>query len=598
MADTPPTYDVVIVGTGIAGAILAKELGSRGHSVLLLEAGVAIPNGREALVEKFFLDTRKLPESPFPPNHHAPTATVADLLDDVRNPSKGYLDQSTSKIPFGSSYERRAGGTMWHWMGTSLRLLPRDFRMRTIYGQGVDWPMSYDDLAIKPRSQHGGMSYYDAAEYEIGVAASVDDQKIDEKNLVINPGDVLYRSSYGYPMPAIPISTVDQFFKAGVRGMTFDGKPVWHYSTPAGRNSRPYKNRRACAGNTNCVPICPIQAKYDPTVTLFAALNYQGVFAQFQSVATRLIVKPDGSEIEAVEYFQYDESREKPVRPPQRAYGRKIVVAAHGIETPRLLLLSGAGNKYFKNPHIGKHLMDHPFYIRWGLAPKPVYPHRGPLSTGGLDGLRDGAFRRDRAAFRIEIGNDGWRLPTGDPESTVLDLVESNQFGSQLVQQLNNILTRQVRIGFELEQLPDSQNSVSLSTHRDALGLSRPKINYSISRYEWAGFAAAARLTSELFARLKVDDKSRDRDISTAGEWQGGKYEFMGAGHIMGTCRMGTDASDSVVDKYQCFHEFPNLFIVGSSVFPTGGTANPTLTIAALAFWAADTISDRLKQDR
>src|SRR5688572_16127762 len=111
-------YDVIIIGSGIAGAILAKQLGKINHRVLLLEAGAPIPNGREALVERFYLDVFKFPESPYPDSPFAPRAAVAHLANS-RDPSKTYLDQSQAKLPFGSTYERRAGGTMWHWMGTS-----------------------------------------------------------------------------------------------------------------------------------------------------------------------------------------------------------------------------------------------------------------------------------------------------------------------------------------------------------------------------------------------------------------------------------------------------------------------------------------------
>jgi choline dehydrogenase-like flavoprotein len=65
-------------------------------------------------------------------------------------------------------------------------------------------------------------------------------------------------------------------------------------------------------------------------------------------------------------------------------------------------------------------------------------------------------------------------------------------------------------------------------------------------------------------------------------------------GHIMGTCRMGDDPKQSVVDKYQRSHDHKNLFIVGSSVFPTVGASNPTFTIGALSLWAAETIKQQL----
>lgn len=608
-------YDVVIVGTGIAGAILAKQLGALGHTVLLLEAGVAIPDGRQELLEKFYLDTLKLPESPYPANPNAPAASVQDLFGELTEPSHGYLDQSEATTPFGSTYERRAGGTMWHWMGTSMRLLPGDFELESRYGHGADWPIRYRDLGIEadhddqrdatngaasPAGGNSKRSYYDLAEDEIGVSANVKDQITEEVREIKNGGkteikvEQLYRQDREYPMPAIPLSKVDQFFKAGVWGMKFEDMKVWHFPTPAGRNSRPYKNRRACAGNTNCVPICPIQAKYDPTVTLFAAFNHSNVSARFQSVVTNL--KPVGGRIAEVEYVEYDEVHK--TRSKQKSVsGTIVVLAANGIETPKLLLLSrkNANKEYFKSEHIGKYLMDHPFYLRWGLAPTQVFPYRGPLSTSGLDGLRDGEFRRKRAAFRIEIGNDGWRLTNDDPAKTLLDLVEKNNFGPDLVRQLNDIYTRQVRIGFELEQLPDKNNCVDLSSQKDALGIPRPKIMYSLAEYEAAGFAAAARFTQSLFARLGIDDKTHCKGLPTVKDWQGGQYEFMGAGHIMGTCRMGSKESESVVDADLRCHEFKNLYIVGSSVFPTGGTANPTLTIAALAFRAADKIHSSLK---
>jgi choline dehydrogenase-like flavoprotein len=70
---------------------------------------------------------------------------------------------------------------------------------------------------------------------------------------------------------------------------------------------------------------------------------------------------------------------------------------------------------------------------------------------------------------------------------------------------------------------------------------------------------------------------------------------IMGAGHIIGTYRMGAAKSSSVVDREQRSWDCKNLFLVGSGVFPTSATANPTLTIAALAFWAADTIANDLR---
>src|SRR5262249_40653652 len=141
------------------------------------------------------------------------------------------------------------------------------------------------------------------------------------------------------------------------------------------------------------------------------------------------------------------------------------IVAANAIETPRLLLNSknndrtreGVANR---SGMLGKNLMDHPFYVTWGLMPEAAFPYRGPLSTAGIEDLRDGASRAERAAYRVEIGNEGWNFAIGgDPNITTLDFVnglnhsQTNprreaMFGDNLVAHLNNLITRQFRLGF------------------------------------------------------------------------------------------------------------------------------------------------------
>jgi choline dehydrogenase-like flavoprotein len=607
MSESERIYDVVIIGTGISGAIVAKQLAKLKKSVLLIEAGVAIPNGREELMERFYLDTAKLPETSYGENPNAPRAEVGHLLGAPlkgkpawKVASRTYLDQSDSEIAFGSTYERRSGGTMWHWMGTSLRFVPNDFQLQKVYHQGVDWPISYDDLGTKvvSKTETGeGLSYYDLAEREIGVSADVQDQ--------VFPGSGHFISHY--PNPAIPLSRVDQFFQMGLQGakMKFDGLDVNVIPTPAGRNSRPYQNRRVCAGNTNCVPICPIGAKYDPTVTLHDAFNLGvgRVEALFQHVAAKINRDPATNDVTGIECITYSDPKSRSPTGRTTVRGRIYVIAANAIEAPKLLLASG-----FKNRHIGCYLMDHPFYLRWGLTPKekPINPYRGPLSTAGLDGLRDGEFRKQRAAFRIEIGNDGWALPKQDPYHTFLDSVDNKGlFGRQLLDHLDNIYSHQCRIGFEIEQLPQESNKVTLSDQVDALNLCRPKISYSLSEYEVLAFKRAADFATQLFNQLGVteDDQNTLKKTDDADKLPASYafdkssqaiYPFMGAGHILGTHRMGTKPDNSVVNWEQRCWGTNNLYLVGGGVFPTCGTANPTLTIAALAFWAADTIAKQL----
>ena len=100
-----------------------------------------------------------------------------------------------------------------------------------------------------------------------------------------------------------------------------------------------------------------------------------------------------------------------------------------------------------------------------------------------------------------------------------------------------------------------------------------------------------------LFRRMRLTEFTRiDPDDPTRFEEEiDGKpvsLNYIGAGHVMGTCRMGDDPKQSVVDKFQRSHDHKNLYLVGSSTFPTGATANPTLTIAALSLRTAKHILD------
>jgi len=620
--------DVAIVGAGFAGALIANALNKdRGKpiEVVILEAGEGVPPNINDYMERFYTARFKVPETPYTPevvdkddklidpikvNAGRPTSLNLEpkgsSFGDWTNPKQSYLIQKGPR-PFASTYDRVAGGTQ-HWLGTCLRFVPADFKMKTNYPsvpQFVDWPISYDDLN----------EYYGKAEWELGVSADLQEQRF--------LGIHFYPDNYKYPMPRIPRSLVDVAVAEALKSLTEDEtrflemeKPptsIGVRSLPAARNSQPYKGRRACAGNTNCIPICPIQAKYDPTITLNDALETGHVRLLHRHVASEIVVGENGR-ISQINFIDY--------RGPKTTgcvKAKIYVIAANTIETPRLLLMSNNGGRAVANSSdmVGRNLMDHPYYVAWGLTEKPVYPYRGPLITSGIGDLCDGPFRRERAAFRVDIGNEGWNL-SGDPNVTTLDFVnglnksglnapperrytplgDEALFGKQLVDKLNEKFTRQFRCGFLIEQTPDRDNRVTLSSQfKDGLGLPRPQISYNLSDYTRRGFVAAHRMKKLLFRKMGLDDftKVADDDPTRFDEEIDGelvRLNYIGAGHIMGTCRMGDDPKQSVVDKFQRSHDHKNLYLVGSSTFPTGATANPTLTLAALSLLTAKHILD------
>ena len=599
-------YDVVIVGAGIAGSIVAKELTRAGKNVLLLEAGVSTDmtwDGYQSSLATFYTDLGKDPEAPYPDNPNAPQPDV----DDIGKPNgAGYFIEIGAQ-PYGSTYVRRAGGTTLHWLGTCPRMLPEDFAIQRLYSVGRDWPISYDELERD----------YQFAEMEIGVSADVEEQAF--LGIHFPPG-------YVYPMRKIPQSFSDHTLGAGVNGMEVDlggtKRQLYVRSSPQGRNSIPnpsYVSPRGekgytpvgavdpvaegqryakdlgqrCAGNTNCIPICPIQAKYNALKTLMSA-DRARLEIRTKSVASKINVDPASGRVTSIEYKAYADPA-SPEHEVRRATGTFYVLAAHAVENAKLMLASGVAPT---SGQVGCNLMDHPVLLKWGLMPVDVGSYRGPLSTSGIEDLRGGPFRAHHSALRGEIGNDGWNWPTGAPMSTALQGINQlNLFGRALRDYIAGIVPRQFRIAFLVEQLATSTNRVTIDPQWvDALGNYRPVIQYNIDDYSLAGMAVANRVCNAMFQRTGIEDWTNpDNGLHTVVEFDGERFAWGGAGHFAGTHIMGSSPRNSVVDSFQRTWDHDNLYAVGGGSMPTVATSNPTLTLAALSFRTARELVRRLQ---
>jgi choline dehydrogenase-like flavoprotein len=147
-----------------------------------------------------------------------------------------------------------------------------------------------------------------------------------------------------------------------------------------------------------------------------------------------------------------------------------------------------------------------------------------------------------------------------------------------------------------VEQEADPSSRVTLSAvQTDRLGLARPFIDYRLSDYTRRGFKKAREVNSAIYRTVGAKEYTiTNKSDPTYFEIDGEGFNYYGAGHIMGTTLMGFSKADSVVDSTSRSWDHDNLYIVGSGTFPATGTGNPTLTIAALAFGTADTLSKRL----
>jgi choline dehydrogenase-like flavoprotein len=625
-------FDYIIVGAGIVGATMARYLGQAGKKVLVLDAGsgrAGEPAAYDGFVADFYTQLAKVPNSPYPANPNAPSPSVLDITQSVQQiQNSGWfvpspLPSSGKDVQwFGSDYLRMAGGTVLHWLGTCLRMLPHDFEMKKRYGRGVDWPIGYDDLKAD----------YARAEWEIGVSADVSEQAYL---------GVRFEDGYQYPMEPIPPTVVSRTLSDRIRGLTVklgvgEGAgeyPVTITSTPQGRNSTPRAgytprgrvrivryadhggegrpkgalamgergNTRAhfeqigerCEGNSSCVPICPVQAKFNPLKTMAWALRTGNVEVWPQHVVTRVLFDGNGR-VTGLEYKHYPGHDQKPRTLPVTA--ERYVLALNSIENAKLLLASYHEDPRFRDDAspLGKNLMDHPFVLTWGEAQEELGTYRAPSSTAGIESLRDGTFRSQFGAFRIEVGNWGWDLPIGDPYTTTASLINGTSgppmFGRQLRDALFHRLQRQVRLGALIEQLPDPNNRVEVSPEwKDSLGEYRPVIHYGFTEYEIAAFDAYKSVSDAVYAKAGVTDRTNWKEqfagqrIIVDGKTVG-DYKWMGAGHLVGTHRMGRSAKEGVVDTYQQSFLHQNLIVAGAGSMCTIGTSNPTLTLTALTF--------------
>ncbi|MFJ1299337.1 GMC family oxidoreductase [Pseudomonadota bacterium AL_CKDN230030165-1A_HGKHYDSX7] len=531
--------DVVIIGSGVMGALVASRLARAGKSVTILEAGPRVT--RPEIVERFRNAPVKLSltniklqgaGSPFPNPPHIPS-TYGDYL------------QQVGPVKYPTKYLRVVGGTTWHFGSALWRMIPNDFKTQSLYGRGRDWPMTYEELE----------PWYNEAEAELGVSG-MDGQDESGQGL---PHQFPPRSK-PFPMPGLE---VPYFMRRLAEQLSVGGyNPIYE---PNGRATREYKDRPLCSGNNNCNPVCPSGAKYDGTRHVDDAERH-GARVLDNSVVYRIEANDQGK-IVAVHY-------KKPDGTSHRMTGRYFVLAAYGIESPKLLLIS-ATEKYpngiaNSSDQVGRNLMGHTGIAMNVMASEDMWPGQGPTELLVYMNWRDGEFRKDIPSYKTKLRNT---VPTS---SIANDLMNKGIFGSQLDAEIRRISARSLNFAVDFETEPLPQNRVTPSkTKVDALGIPLPDIYYSVNDYWNAGRDFAVkdlkRMAQLINADiLKMDTNHQDRQ------------------HIMGTTIMGADRRDSVVDRDGRSHDHPNLFMVGTNVMPAMGCVNPTLTGAAVSLRTAD----------
>jgi len=341
------------------------------------------------------------------------------------------------------------------------------------------------------------------------------------------------------------------------------------------------------------------------------------------ATATQVQTVPDGSRVDRIDAVG-DDGRPFAVR------ARLFVLAGGGIENPRLLLASrsreaaGLGNahdlvgRYFmEHPHIhtGRLVLDRRadagrlsalyggfqasdpwpwieglLMLRGDVQAREGLPNVGFwLHPSGIKGTVFGAVERVRDALTQKLQGTG----DGDLRRGVGQLRRDLEAAADLP--LQRLLARQshnrhLEMEVESEQIPNPDSRVTLSDERDDLGQPRARVDWRLADDDLDAIRRSQELLDAELRRVGIG-----RVVGMLGDESPPTHIGIG-NHHMGTTRMGASAFTSVVDPQGRMHDVANLYVTGSSVFPRGGAANPTLTIVALAHRLADELATQLRR--
>ena len=543
-ADRTPSdrVDVCVVGSGIAGSMIAHSLAARGHSVVVLEAGPRLDaTDRDDRMEKALR-----PE-------HSPSEIWEGGRDEAR-------DRYTQSVPgnvgvrLNRNRLKAVGGTTLHWAAHTPRMHEKDFRMQSRYGLAADWPISYHDLH----------PYYTRAEAEMGVAGGGDNPFVPREQPP--------------PMPAHPPSKTDVLY-----GEACADLGIRMHSNPLAINSRGYDGRTNCLGFSTCSPVCPSGAKYTGDIHVRKA-EAEGARIVDEVPVQRLEHDPTGSSVTEAVYVTPDGETHR-----QRA--RQFVLACGGIETPRLLLLSrssqypdGLANTIGL---VGRHLHFECKVAVHATLDRPTNDAPIGFLTAVSEEFYDHESPRP-GSFRLMFRNQDPQSPLAVAlrgQSPLTEPFQGALWGDELLDRIDHASeNRKLRIDAQIELLPHEENVVRLDeTETDSYGNPVPHVSVDIGPHVVETGRRAIEVIRSIFAEMGAT-------VTEVGDPADQKLQY----HHKGTTRMGTDPASSVVDSRLRTHDLNNLWVASSSVFTTGGAVNPTLTIAALALKAADHVDEEL----
>lgn len=534
---TSRTVDFIVVGSGASGGIMARELSRAGHTVVVMEQG---PRMKPAEFEHDELKYGQL---------SGITNNPASNPQTFRSDPDKKAERVAGRNPL--TYARIVGGSSAHFNANFWRFKEIDFiersKLGSIAGASLeDWPISYAELE----------PYYTKVEWEVGVSGLAGADPYDPPR------------SKPYPMPPLPVKSSGVLFERGARKLGLHPFPA-----PMAINSQFYRGRPGCVQCGLCGGYgCEVMAKSSSVWTVIPEAEATGrCEVRANSYVFRIDMNAAGR---ATGVHYYDSDRKE-----QFQKARAVVVCANGSETPKLLLnsatnsqaqglanSSGAVGRYlmfnkgggaqarfafplneYKGANVTRILHDH-----YDSDPK-----RGFYGGGGMDARSGGPL------------NWGQSVPAGTPTwgPVFKEYLESYTYWMSVSGHGTSLAVATNRVDIDPELKDDwgvPSIRVTYKDHPDDMKHAAWQADRAVEIMEAAG------------ARQVVRGEIR---------------EARGGVHLLGTCRMGHDPATSVIDKYHRTHDVRNLFLCDGSSFVTSGRGQPTETIEALAFRAADHIA-------
>jgi choline dehydrogenase-like flavoprotein len=525
------------VGSGAAGGVLAKELSTAGFDVVVLEQG-PWRESSQFTHDEFAVEQR-----------HDLQNVATDPYQSFRTTeAEAFRHNTGQKL----RYLRGVGGSTVHFAANYWRFRPSDFRERSIYGSVAgadlaDWPITYEELE----------PYYTKVDWEIGVSGA--------------PGPFDPPRSRPYPMPPLPIKSSGTLLEHAANKLGLHAQPA-----PFAINSLPRDGRSGCQSCGRCAWYgCEFGAKSSTLVTVIPKAIATGrCEVRTECTVSRVETNAKGHATGVVYWDREGKER--------RQNARATILSANGVETARLLLMStstsfphGLANSSGK---VGRNLMFNCYSHTFGHFEHPLNEFKG-AATGRI--IHD-YYEHDPARGFYGGGGIDARFPY-NPIWFALSMLPKDvpSWGKGYTRALREYYAHTVRFTGHLTSLPQPGNSVTLDAeHKDSYG--RPSLCLTYAEH-----------ADDLAAQLWFQHKTHDLMVAAGADkiWDLPIVPSDGSVHLLGTARMGNDPRESVIDRHHRAHDVPNLFLCDGSSLVTSGRGQPTMTIQALAFRAADHIT-------